>query len=140
MFWIWIGIGQYDKTYIGFLSVSADKKIPFIRLYRYRLIWKKAYRSTAVEQYENVHDSCEIPGYYYQSIWLLIWRISERYCNAVNHYFLIYVLSINIYILVWHLQRQISCWPTTPTNLPCLFEQFYLCIKIYLEHIIYLEQ
>ena len=40
----YIGIGRYEKTYIGFLSVSADKKIPFIGLYRYRPIWKKAYR------------------------------------------------------------------------------------------------
>ena len=41
----YIGIGRYEKTYIGFLSVSADKKISYIGLYRYRPIWKKAYRS-----------------------------------------------------------------------------------------------
>ena len=33
-----IGIGRYEKYYIGILSVSADKKIEFIGLYRYRPI------------------------------------------------------------------------------------------------------
>ena len=42
---IGIGIGRYGKIYIGNLSVSADKKIGFIGSYRYRPIWKKAYRS-----------------------------------------------------------------------------------------------
>ena len=42
---IGIVIGRYEKCHIGILSVSADKKIEFIGLYRYRLIWKKAYRS-----------------------------------------------------------------------------------------------
>ena len=42
---IGIGIGRYEKCHIGILSVSADKKIEFIGLYRYRPIWKKAYRS-----------------------------------------------------------------------------------------------
>ena len=41
----YIGIGRYEKTYIGFLSVSGDKKISYIRVYRYRPIWKKAYWS-----------------------------------------------------------------------------------------------
>ena len=41
---IGIVIGRYEKFHIGILSVSADKKIPFIGLYRYRPIWKKAYR------------------------------------------------------------------------------------------------
>ena len=40
-----IGIGRYKKCHIGILSVLADKKIEFIGLYQYRLIWKKAYRS-----------------------------------------------------------------------------------------------
>ena len=40
-----IGISRYVKTYIGFLSVSADKKIEFIGPYRYRPIRKIAYRS-----------------------------------------------------------------------------------------------
>ena len=42
---IGIVIGRYEKFHIGILSVSADKKIEFIGLYRYRPIWKKAYRS-----------------------------------------------------------------------------------------------
>ena len=42
---IGIVIGPYEKFHIGILSVSADKKIEFIGLYRYRPIWKKAYRS-----------------------------------------------------------------------------------------------
>ena len=33
-----IGIGRYEKFHIGNLSVSADKKIEFIGLYRYRPI------------------------------------------------------------------------------------------------------
>ena len=40
-----IGIGRYEKYYIGILSVSADMKIGFIGEYRYRQIWKKPYRS-----------------------------------------------------------------------------------------------
>ena len=39
-----IGIGRYEKYYIGILSVSADMKIGFIGDYRYRQIWKKPYR------------------------------------------------------------------------------------------------
>ena len=39
-----IVIGRYEKIDIGILLVSADKKIVFISLYRYRPIWKKAYR------------------------------------------------------------------------------------------------
>ena len=35
---IGIVIGRYEKFHIGILSVSADKKIEFIGLYRYRLI------------------------------------------------------------------------------------------------------
>ena len=42
---IGISIGRYGKIYIGNLLVSADKKIGFIGSYRYRPIWKKAYRS-----------------------------------------------------------------------------------------------
>ena len=33
-----IGIGRYEKFYIGILSVSADMKIGFIGDYRYRPI------------------------------------------------------------------------------------------------------
>ena len=33
-----IGIGRYEKYHIGILSVSADKKMKFIGLYRYRPI------------------------------------------------------------------------------------------------------
>ena len=44
---IGIGIGRYENFNIGNLSVSADKKISIIGIYRYRPIWKKAYRSTA---------------------------------------------------------------------------------------------
>ena len=40
-----IGIGRYEKYYIGILSVSADMKIGFIGDYRYWPIWKNAYRS-----------------------------------------------------------------------------------------------
>ena len=47
-----IGIGRYGKIAIGNLSVSADMKIGFIGDYRYRQIWKKAYRSyTGIEYY-----------------------------------------------------------------------------------------
>ena len=44
----YIGIGRYENFNIGNLSVSADKKIGFIGGYRYRPIWKKAYRSYTV--------------------------------------------------------------------------------------------
>ena len=40
-----IGIDRYEKKYISILLISADKKIEFIGDYRYRPIWKKAYRS-----------------------------------------------------------------------------------------------
>ena len=43
--YIGIGFGQYEKSYISILSVSADMKIGFIGDYRYRPIWKKPYRS-----------------------------------------------------------------------------------------------
>ena len=55
---IGIVIGRYEKFHIGILSVSADKKIEFIGLYRYRLIWKKAYRSyTALAGLESKKHS-----------------------------------------------------------------------------------
>ena len=43
LYLLYIGIGQYEKSYIGILSLSADKKIEFIGLYRYGPIRKKAY-------------------------------------------------------------------------------------------------
>ena len=43
-----IGIGRWVKNGISILSVSADKKIEFIGAYRYRPIWKKAYRSYTI--------------------------------------------------------------------------------------------
>ena len=68
-----IGIGRYEKFHIGILSVSADKKIEFIGLYRYRLIWKKAYRSYTDEStysYMNMRmmvvsdtQGCPLPGH-----------------------------------------------------------------------------
>ena len=39
-----IGIGRYEKYYIGILSVSADMKIGVIGGYWYRQICKKPYR------------------------------------------------------------------------------------------------
>ena len=54
---IGIGIGRYEKISIGNLSVSADKKIRFIGGYRYRPIWKKAYRSyTGLSVISQTHD------------------------------------------------------------------------------------
>ena len=38
LLYIGIVIGRYEKYHIGILSVSADKKIEFIGLYRYRPI------------------------------------------------------------------------------------------------------
>ena len=44
-----IGIGRYEKCFIGILSVSADMKIGFISEYRYWQIWKNPYRLYTVE-------------------------------------------------------------------------------------------
>ena len=43
-----IGIDRYGNICIVNLSVSADIKIGLIGDYRYRPIWKKAYRSYTV--------------------------------------------------------------------------------------------
>ena len=49
-----IGIGRFEKIYIGNLSDRQIPKMGFIGVYPYRPIWKKAYRSyTASERKEN---------------------------------------------------------------------------------------
>ena len=70
-----IGIGRYRKIYIGNLSVSADKKIGFISSYRYRPIWKKAYRL-----YTDSWLSFRIQDSY------IVYKVKSEYCESHKSY------------------------------------------------------
>ena len=81
-----IGIGRYEKCYISILSVSADMKIGFIGLYRYRPIRKKAYWSPTEILYLHFHVCSKSSNLLYiklQNIqsWDLLetWELSKKF-------------------------------------------------------------
>ena len=77
-YFLYIGIGfrlgRYEKSYIGILSVSADKKIGFIGLYWYHFLEQKPpsylkvnYRACDRLIFKRNNKLVSIPGYVLQS-------------------------------------------------------------------------